>query len=706
MQISLTWVNELVDLENVNLNDLINKLTLGGFEVEEVLEININNKKTVALDISATANRSDSLSVQGLSLEIAALLNTTPKISNYLTKNYSWLKQIEKLEPLNLTQKSCSGFISLIIENLIDLTSPKWLQQKLIAAGINPENNLSDFQNYITLETGYPLEIYDLKKIYSKLAKSEFQLSLVYGNNSENFLANNNINYKVDNSILILKANDLPISIAGIISSEDSHYSNTTKSLLVEGSIFNATTIRQESRMLGLRTNRSSRYEKSLKNISLLNSLYRFTSLLRIANPNLICKLHTLSQSPTEPIKIIKLEYQKIKEVLGPIKKTTQHHYEYISPQVITQLLQQLQFSTTYNEINSSWTVTIPPLRSEDILQEIDLIEEIGRIYGFNNFLTRLPKIKTIGSEDFDYQVRKKLTSCLINLGLNELIQYSLVNEQTFLQNEIELVNPLVKDYSNLRISLLPNLIRAVEENLKKSNLILEGFEYGHVFSTGLESIVQETEYVAGIFGGTKIKTNWSDSAKLLNWFEAKGKIDQLFQRLNINTCWKSYQPVKEKSLFHYYSTAEIFLTDGTKVGIFGRISPILAKKLNIDSQIYLFEFNFEVIKNKIQQNKLSVYQEYSLYPKIIKDLSFIIDKTVSFQRIQELLYLNGSKFLKEINLLDEYRGDSIPDNQTSLCLQLVFQSEFGTLETTVVEQIISKLINVLVNYFNATIRI
>lgn len=706
MQISLTWVNELVDLENVNLNDLINKLTLGGFEVEDVLEININHKKTVALDISATANRSDSLSVQGLSLEIAALLNITPKISNYRNTTYSWLKQIEKLEPVNLTRKSCSGFITLTIENLINLTSPKWLQQKLIAAGITPENNLSDFQNYITLETGYPIEIYDLEKIYSKLAKSTFQLSLVSGNNSENFLANNSINYKVDNSILILKANDLPISIAGIISSEDSHYSNDTKSLLVEGSIFNATTIRQESRMLGLRTNRSSRYEKSLKNISLLNSLYRFTSLLRIANPNLICKLHTLSQPPIEPIKIIKLEYQKIKQVLGPVKRTIQDHYEYISPQIVTQLLEQLQFSTDYNEINSSWTVIIPPLRSDDILQEIDLIEEIGRIYGFNNFLTRLPKIKTIGSEDFDYQVRKKLTSCLINLGLNELIQYSLVNEQTFLQNEIELINPLVKDYSNLRISLLPNLIRAVEENFKKSNVILEGFEYGHVFSTSLESIVHETEYVAGIFGGNKIKTNWSDSAKLLNWFEAKGRIDQLFQRLNINTYWKSYQPVKERNLFHYYSTAEIFLNDGTKVGIFGRISPILAKKLNIDSQIFLFEFNFEVIKNKIQQNKLAVYQEYSLYPKIIKDLSFIIDKTVSFKRIQELLYLNGSQFLKEINLLDEYRGDSIPHHQTSLCLQLVFQSEFGTLETTVVEQIINKLINVLIKYFNATIRI
>lgn len=706
MQISLKWVNELVNLETCNLNDLIDKLTLGGFEVEEVLEIDIDNRKTITLDISATANRSDSLSIQGLSLEIAALLNTTPKISNYSSPTYSWLNQIEKLESKHLIQKSCLGFITLTVENLTNLTSPKWLQQKLLASGITPENNLVDFQNYITLETGYPIELYDLEKINSNSNNQDIEFSLVTTDNSEIFLAHNEIEYKTNNSISILKANQLPISIAGIISSKNSHYSNTTKSLLVEGSIFNAATIRQQSRLLGLRTNRSSRYEKSLKNINLLDALYRFTLLLRIANPNLICKLQTYSQPVAEPIKTLELSYEKVKQVLGPTKKSITNTYEYISPTVITEALQRLQFSTIFDETNSKWTVSIPPLRSEDIVREIDLIEEIGRIYGFNQFLTRLPKIKTIGSEDFDYQVRKKLTSCFINIGLNELIQYSLVNKEIFLKNEVELINPLGNDYANLRVSLLPSLVTAVEENLKNSNSILEGFEYGHVFSNSSKAIVEETEYVAGIFGGLKIKSNWSDSVQVVSWFEAKGRIEELFKKLNINVYWRSYKPIKEKNLLHLYSSAEIYLTNGKRVGIFGRISPILAKKLNIDSHIYLFEFNFEVIKEQIKQNKLVVYKEYSFYPKIIKDLSFIVDKTISFNRIQEILYLNGSKFLKEINLLDEYRGKSIPQNKTSLCLQLIFQSELETLENNKVERILSSLTNVLVTNFDATIRI
>lgn len=712
MQISLKWVDELINLETVTLETLIDKLTLGGFEVEEVLEIEIENKKTVVLDISATANRSDSLSIQGLSLEIAALLNYAPKVLNYSTQNCSWSQQLKNLSSTTLSQKDCSSFIALTIENCNDFRSPKWLKQKLIASGIIPENNLLDFQNYILLETGYPFESYDLEQIYWKSNSSQFQLNLLSSENGVPFLGTNELEYQLKNSILILKANDLPISIAGIISSKDSSYSTTTKSLLVEGSIFNAAKIRQQSRLLGLRTDRSSRYEKSLEDTNLFESLYRFISLLRIGNPKLVCKLHTISQSITDPIPTILLNYETVKKVLGPIQKlriddnTNIDQPTYLSPKQITDSLERLQFQVNDQKENHNWNIRVPPLRSNDIVREIDLIEEIGRIYGFNNFLTRLPTIQKIGSEDLDYQTRKKLTSCLINLGLNELIQYSLVNEQTYFKNDIKLVNPLVNEYSNLRSSLLPNLLKSVEENLKKGNSILEGFEYGHVFSDSDSSIVQEKESVAGIFGGIQIKSSWSDSSKLLDWFEAKGKMDQIFNKLNITVYWNSYKPGKEKTIFHPYCTAEIHLMNGTRLGIFGQVSPILAKKLNILTDIYLFELDFELIQNQLQQNKLAVYQEYSLYPKIIKDLSFIIKNDISFSDLKKMLYFNGSQFLKTINLLDEYRGKSIPDNHTSLCFQFIFQSDNETLQKKKVEAIMDSLTDVLITTFHATIRV
>lgn len=706
MQISLRWVNELVDLETIKLDDLIDKLTLGGFEVEDVLDIKLSNTKTIALEISSTANRSDSLSIHGLSLEIAALLNQRPKTINYSEKICPWEKDFETLKSTPIIIENCSDFIGLIVENVDDFTSPKWLQQKLIACGLPVENNLLDFQNYILFETGYPLEFYDLDKIYSKIKSQNFQLSLATLTDHLDFSTSNGKDLSINESVVVLKANELPISIAGIISHIDTTYKNTTKTLFIEASIFNAAKIRQHSRLVGVRTDRSSRYEKSIKNITLLESLYRLISLLRIANPKLRCKLHTRMQPEKQIVKKIQLDYKKVKQVLGPIHRSSITKDEYISPQIITTTLERLRFNVTYDNDNCRWDIIVPSLRTDDIVRDIDVIEEIGRIYGFNNFSTRLPQIKKIGNEDFDYQIRKKLTSCLVNLGLNELIQYSLVNQTTYLTNEVELLNPLVKDYSNLRSSLLPSLLKAAEENLKKGNSNLEGFEYGHIFSSNCSSLIIEEEVLAGIFGGYKRKTDWAGTSTSTNWFEAKGKLEQLFQKLNIITYWKAYKPTKKHDVLHLYCSAEIFLSDGTQLGIFGQVSPILANKLNISTDIYLFEINFNILRQQIQQNKLTVYNEYSLYPKIIKDLSFIIKDDISFTKIKELLYLNGSSFLKDINLLDNYSGKSIPENHISLCLQLVFQSDFETLQNDKVEIIIANLKKVLKIKFGVTIRI
>lgn len=706
MQTSLKWVNELINVETINLDNLINKLTLGGFEVEEILSVKIDNNKIITLDISATANRSDSLSIQGLSLELAALLNYPPKISNYSIKAFLWFEKFQNQFETSLMNQHCSGFISLTIENLTNPIAPKWLKEKLITSGLILENNLKDFQNYILLETGYPFEFYDLDKIYSKVKNSNFDLNLTYKTNIKEFTANNGLRYNLNESILILKANNIPISIAGIISHKDISYSTNTKSLLIEGSIFNAAKIRQQARTLGLRTDRSARYEKSLKNTNLLESFYRLICLLRIENSNLICKLHTITKPLEEKNKILDLNYQNVKQILGPIKKQGNTHHEYISPDLITNSLTRLNFDVKYSKEKSIWKVIIPSLRNDDIVQEIDLIEEIGRLYGFENFLTRLPTVKTIGTEDFDYQTRKKLTACFINLGLTELVQYSLVKKKTYINNEVKLVNPLINDYSNLRLSLLPNLVKAVEENVKKSQSILEGFEYGHVFLKTSFETIEENEYIGGILGGAKAKSSWSTSTELLNWFEAKGKIEQVFKKLNLDIYWRQSNPIKEKILFHPYCTGVVSLINGTTLGVFGQIHPNISKRLNISNDIYLFEFNFELIKNQIQQNKRILYQEYSLYPKIVKDLSFIIPNDVSFNQLEEVLYLNGSKFLTNINLLDEYYGESIPENYISLCLQLIFQSEQETLKNKTVEIIINTLKDILMTKFKAILRV
>jgi len=628
-----------------------------------------------------------------------------PKISNYSLKTRDWKQDIsDRMEPI-APDSSCSIFLSVIIENLTDTTVPKWITQKLISSGIIPSNNFLDFQSYILLETGYPFAFYDYGKICSKLNNSKFNLSISNAKDNQEFLAQNETHYQLDNSILTINADKLTLSIAGIIEAQDFLYSEITDKLLIEGSIFNAAKIRQQSRNLGIRTERSARYEKSLKNTYLIESLYRLISLLRVSNPNLSCKLHTINKIVEQPSEPILLRYETINEILGPTNKYIQDKWTYLTPEIITDYMIRLNFEFNYNKSNLTWEVKIPDSRTEDLTREIDLIEEIGRLHGFNNFLTTLPKIKTIGTEDSNYKSRKKITACLLNSGFNELIHYSLVNQRTFLNNEIKLVNPLLSDCSTLRLSLLPNLIKTVHENSKQKNLSIEGFEYGHVFSSDTTVTFNEKEHVAGIFGGVKTKLSWSDSEKTLTWFEAKGKIEQLFNQLNLLTYWRNCSAKETEDILHPYRSAELYLPDGSNLGKFGQIHPILANQLNLSSEIYLFEFDMEVIESQLQLNKLTLYKEYSLYPKIIKDLSFIIRRDIAFKKVQETLYWNGTEFLSKINLLDEYRGQSIPEQHTSLCLQLTFQSNKKTLENKEIENIVNKLQLVLTNKFDAIIR-
>ena len=703
MQISLKWINEIINIKKIQLDKLIEKLTLGGFEVEEIFKMEINNTTQLVLDISATANRSDSLSIQGISSEIATLLDKYPRISPYISKNLNWKQKIENLSLTVENKNDCSTFFAIIVENLQDPSSPKWMKEKLLSSGTTPTNNLLDFQNYILLETGYPFSVYDLGKLSEKLNGSDFSLSLCNSTNKEEFVASNDFKYQLDDSILLIKANDLSIGIAGVIESKDFSYSKFTNSLLIEGSIFNASKIRQQSRTLGLRTDRSARYEKSLKNTYLIDALYRLISLFRINNPDLICKIHTVAQIEEQTGKAISLRYQTINEILGPIKKISETKMDYILPTNVTNYLKRLGFKFLYNEFELTWEVQIPHLRTNDITREIDLIEEIGRLHGFNNFLTTLPKLKTIGNEDLSYKTRKKVTSCLLNLGLNELIHYSIVNETT--KTKIQLINPLLTDCSNLRTSLLPNLIKTVQDNLKQGNLTIEGFEYGHVFSGNVEKDFEEKEFVAGIFRGNKTKLMEIENINSLIWLEAKGKIEQLFKQLNLIIYWENTLSASNEKIFNPYRTSEVYLINGHKIGTFGQIHPILSNRLLLPSEIYLFEFDLKVLQNQIQKNKLRIYKEYSLYPKIIKDLSFIIRQDIPFTKLQKLLYLNGTQFLSEINLLDEYRGKSIPDKHTSLCLQLIFQSNQKTLQNKEIENIINNLKLLLTNKFEAIIR-
>ena len=703
MLISLNWINELLNIDNINLDELIEKLTLGGFEVEDTFEVVIGEKTETVLEISATANRADSISTKGIAKEIGSLINRVP---------FSNIYQINSFEPEIILQKSflnsqilenqnCSTFVTITAENLKNATSPKWLKQKLISSGIEPENNLLDFQNYILLETGYPFEFYDLNKIKAKLSNSELNLKLATVDTPTTLPTINGLEYTLNQNTLVLKTENLLLGVAGVIPNQDFGYDETTTSILIEGSIFNSKKIRQTSRNLGLRTERSARYEKGLNNYSFNESICRLLNLLRINNPNINYKINSSGQIAEKAVKVITLTYQNVIEILGPIKSSQNETSIYITIKQISSYLQRLDFSFEFNELTSKWEVEIPNSRIDDITREIDLIEEIGRLHGFNNFVSCLPNIQKIGLEDFSYQTRKKLTTCFLSEGLNELMQYSLVKEPTNSETSLKLINPLSSDCSTLRISLLPNILETIQENLKQGTRNIEGFEFGHIFLPD-----SEKEYVGGNFGGIKTKLTWSENAAQLSWFEAKGKLEDIFKKLNIGIYWKKQIPKAYETILHPYRTTQFDLLNGKSLGVFGQVHPILAKQLNISPEIYLFEFDFEILKNELKNNLLPLYQDYSSYPKIVKDLSFIVDQKVSFDKIKKLILEKGTDVLIQLDLLDEYQGESIPTNCTSLCIQLTFQSTKKTLRTEEVEIIVNSIQSILVKEYNIIQRV
>ena len=864
MQISLYWLNDLLNLRSYPLSFFVEKLILNGIEIENGFEVQYENKRSFTLEIYATANRGDVLCIRGIAKEFKALIyrykrrRLPPRVKEVevsklvkLNQDQKCLKMdvgfefppevgggihgLKKLRYNNvkkfpgprkeskLTIKQLtlrkfqwhvediaiggyiwkhnrttarwnhygvnyfndavfntndpglySKFICLTAENTPDLTSPKWLQKRLVYSGIMPKNSLIDFQNYFLLESGCPFEFYDLEKINlnSNSDKNKFKMKLCSGNNSK-ITATDNINYKLNNDVLVVKADDNILSIAGTISNKEFSWTSETKSLLIEGSVFNSRMMRRQSRLLNLKTIRSAAYGRGgIDGDFVLNTLYRLLLLLKVRNPKTNYNYHTASYSALsesqiyhvhfvcsydwEAVKVVRhydfwLREKRIRAIIGegayqynPITKKQNNRITKITSTHIYDCLNKLRLTAVrrarpghidhmniiygrvpqvpfkLNHIKKRWRrpmlacpegrfwlVKVPSRRREDITREIDIIEEICRVYGVNRIESLLYKANEVGKGDLSYNARKIITRHFLDAGFYELLSYSLINDKFNKNQVIKLINPLSREYSTLRRSLLPNLIQIANENIKQGNSIIRGFEYGHVFLRDSNGKFVEAEYVSGIFGGIKIRSNWSDQLRDLSWFEAKGKIESLLEKLNITTVWKKETENINVDIFHPYRTAGIYLADNTNtlLGVFGQLNPFLARKLNMNPNFYLFEFSLKLLSIELKEYKTITYKPYSVYPKIIKDLSFVVDKNIPFNLIKQTIYSEGSHLLTEVNLLDNYEGNKIPANQTSLCVQLIFQSQISTLRNVDINPIIEQISLVLINKYNITLR-
>jgi len=373
-----------------------------------------------------------------------------------------------------------------------------------------------------------------------------------------------------------------------------------------------------------------------------------------------------------------------------------------LQPAEVERILKALGCEVSPLKNGGVWSVTVPPYRYRDLEREIDLIEEIARLYGYNNFCETLPDKTEPGYLSVEQALTRKLREVFRAVGLTELAHYSLVKPGQ--DRQIVLRNPLFPDYSALRTDLLSGLIDAFQYNLEQGNGALNGFEIGHIFWLE-EDGLSESEAIAGILGGDPTQGKWAQSGrdKPMTWFEAKGLLESAFHRLGLSV---EYQPDRRDERLHPGRTASLWLR-GNRLGTFGQLHPQLRLERGLPDEVYAFELDMQVLMSQLDQEDVLVptFKPYSAYPASDRDIAFFIPTQFSVAEIDRSIRKAAGTLLESVELFDEYRGKNVPEGQRSLAFRLVYRASDRTLTDEDIEPVHQKVRETLLEKFRVDLR-
>ncbi|MFM7405953.1 MAG: phenylalanine--tRNA ligase subunit beta [Cuspidothrix sp.] len=653
----------------------------------------------VILDVTATANRADALSMVGIAREVAAL--TGGKLS---------IPQIAAVENTktakNLTLKisetqACPAYIGTVVEQVKIAPSPEWLQQRLRAAGVRPINNIVDITNYVLLERGQPLHAFDKERLQSLDGGENLTIGVRFAQAVETLktLDGNTRNLSPQN--LLITANNQGVALAGVMGGEETEVHQGTQNIVLEAALFDSVAIRRSSRSAGLRSEASGRYERGVNRAELEIACNRALSLIQELAAGVIVQQEISDYRPDIATwsHTITLRLERINEVLGPIE-LGQETGE-LAAQDVEKILTALGCQLVKVE-EGLWTVTVPPYRYRDLEREIDLIEEIARLYGYDKFCDTLPEKSEAGYLSLEQELIRRIRTYLRAEGLTELMQYSLVKPGD--DKQIVLSNPLFTEYSALRTDLISGLIDAFQYNLEQGNGALNGFEIGRIFWREEEGL-QEAEILAGIMGGDITTGKWSQSGKEkpLTWVEAKGVLENVFNQLQIVV---EFQPENRDSRLHPGRTASLWIR-GNRLGTFGQVHPQLRREKDLPESVYVFQLDLDTLLDALDNDELLIpkFSPYSTYPASDRDLAFFASVKVTVSEIEKVINKAGKGLLSSVELFDEYRGEHVPAGQRSLAFRLVYRVSDRTLTESEIEPVHDKVRTALVEKFGVSLR-
>jgi phenylalanyl-tRNA synthetase beta chain len=636
MKLSLNWLKDYID-PKLSTDALIERLTMAGLEVEAVESISGDT----VLELEITPNRPDCLSVLGLAREIGAITGKPVKYPKVKKHQTATLKNLIRIE----NKKDCSRYIGTLIEDARINDAPREMRARLASLGINAINNAVDITNYVLKETGQPLHTFD----YDKLAGGKIIVRRARA--GESIVTLDGVERKLDASILVIADEQKPVAIAGIMGGRDTQITAGTKRILLESAHFDMGLIRRASRSLGLRSDSSYRFERNVNIDGVLTGANRSTDLLLQLTGGKLAGRAQVWAKTAKASSRVKVKIAEIESLLGtkaaPIKIKT--------------YLAKLGFKLTAKA--GILTVT-PPENRADIAQDVDVIEEIARMIGFDRLPSKLPVIKTVNLsvDKRPREVKSQIRKVLIAGGIDEIITHSMINTKALVKSNlsdmpaVRIFNPLNQDQELMRPVMLPSFLQVAVTNINRGQKDLRLFELGKTYFKDGE---KET---LGIL------------LKGVHFFDLKGILDRIFQIIGINAVYKPAQI----SAFVPSCAAAIFI-DAKQIGVLGLIDRKVLKNWDIKSQdIYFAGLHLDEILTK--PGKSIKYQPISEFPAIVRDVSLSVKKEIPYKKIEEICRQKGGDILRSVHFIEQYLGDKIQPGNKGLVFSCHYQSNARTL--------------------------
>ncbi|MDR9402221.1 MAG: phenylalanine--tRNA ligase subunit beta [Halothece sp. Uz-M2-17] len=655
----------------------------------------------VVLDLTTTANRADALSMVGVAREVAALTGKNLRLPEVAPTEIPTEKT--GLSVTITATEACPAYIGTEITNLNLAPSPQWLQRRLQAAGVRPINNVVDITNYVLLEWGQPLHAFDRERLKTVAGGDELTIGVRFAENGETLTTLDGQARDLESENLIITANNVPVALAGVMGGEATEVHDQTENIILEAALFEPVAVRRSARGQGLRTEASTRYERGVNQAELEQASQRAIALLQELAQGTPTQQaiadHRLH--PEQRQRTLTLRLDRIHQVLGQVNNRDDGK---LTPNDIEGILTALGCEVkTYNiDGGEGWEVIVPPYRDRDLEREIDLIEEIARLYGYDYFCDTLPEQSQPGTLSVRQQNKNRIREAMRAVGLTEVLHYSLVKPEA---DAVTLANPLFQEYSALRTELMTGLVNAFSYNLARGNGALNAFEIGRRFWQ-TETSIAEADTLAGIMGGELFpQGRWTTSGQgqAMTWYQAKGLLDAVFNRLGVSV---SYAATSEDERLHPGRTAVIAL-DNQHLGLFGQLHPQFRQDHDLPEAVYVFSFDLEVLLTALAEKNLSQsrFSPFSTYPAVARDMAFYAPVDLPVADLMQVMEKAGGKLLEKVELFDEYRGENVPEGQRSLAFSLTYQARDRTLTDEEVEPLLEKVRKALTQEFEVTLR-